>query len=156
MPGPIRNFKTGRFATKAEAADPNFIRMNLKVKAEMEKVERAVAKLAFKNFRHAAASISKDAKASIEKAAEGEASAPGEPPHTHRGSFFKRAIRYDVNQDGAVIGPTASVIGEELGPTHEFGQERGGVDFPERATMGPALERAIPRFGGSWRGALAE
>lgn len=137
-----------------QAGDPNFLRIQIETKVEMARVVKAVEKTAFRSFAHAAASIAKDAKASLEKAPEGEPSEPGKPPHTHKGAYLRRAIRFASDKEGAVIGPMASVVGEELGPTHELGAPRGGVDFPERPFMVPALERAIPRFAGEWKGAL--
>jgi hypothetical protein len=127
--------------------------LKIKTTDDTKRVAKAADKAAFKNFRHAAASISKDAKASIDKAPQGEASAPGDPPHTHKGQFIKRAIRFDGDEDGAVIGPMASVVGE-VGAVHEFGEVYKGADFEERAFMGPALERAIPRIGGDWQGSI--
>lgn len=131
--------------------------IGLKVKTEntMQRVRDAANKAAFKNFRHAAASISKDMKASIEKAPQGEASEAGEPPHTHRGQFLKRAVRWDADDKGAVIGPIASIVGE-AGAVHEFGEVYHGVDYPERPFAGPTLERAIPRIAGEWAGSIGE
>ena len=132
------------------------IGVKVKTTDNFKRVEKAADKAAFTSFAHAAASIAKDARSTIEKAPEGVPSAPGTPPHTHRGRYLSRAIKFAADKEGAVIGPMASIVGEELGPTHEFGQEREGVDFPERPFMGPALERAVPRFGGEWRGSIGE
>jgi len=118
-----------------------------------KRVTAAADKAAFKNFAHAAARISKDAKASIEKT-DGP-SLPGSPPHTHRGSFLRRGIRFAADKQGAVIGPMASVVGE-AGSAHEFGGEFKGSDFPERPFMGPALEQNIDRFASTWQGSIGE
>lgn len=125
--------------------------ISFKVVDETKRVQQAADKAAFRNFSHAAASISKDVKSTLVKAS--GPSMPGEPPHTHRGTYLKRAVRYAADKAGAIIGTLFSVVGE-AGATHEFGEERGGVDFPERPFMGPALERAIPRFAGEWQGSI--
>lgn len=118
-----------------------------------KRVTAAADKAAFKNFAHAAARISKDAKASIENAP--GPSSPGSPPHTHRGSFLRRGIRFAADKQGAVIGPMASVVGE-AGSAHEFGGEFKGNDFPERPFMGPALDQNLDRFAGEWAGSIGE
>lgn len=129
------------------------IGVKVKVEDRLHKVAKAADKAAFQNFRHAAASISKDAKASLDKA-EGP-SAPGSPPHTHKGTYLRRAVRYAADKEGAVIGPMASVVGE-VGAVHEFGEVFKGSDFEERAFMGPALERALPRLAADWAGTIGE
>lgn len=129
--------------------------IGLKVTTEnrFDRVAKATDKAAFKNLRHAAASISKDMKASLEKA-EG-ASEPGSPPHTHAGTYLKRAVRFEAGEESAVIGPLESVVGI-VGGVHERGEVYKGTDFPERPFAEPALERAIPRIGGDWRGSIGE
>lgn len=131
------------------------IGLSVKIENRFDRVAKAADKAAFKNFRHAAASISKDMKASLEKAPQGEPSEPGEPPHTHRGTFLKRAIRYEADEQGAVIGPLHSIVGI-VGGVHERGEVYKGTDYPERPFAEPALERAIPRIGGDWRGSIGE
>lgn len=118
-------------------------------------VERAAARGNYRNLFHAAASLRKAAARSVEKAPKGEASAPGEPPHTHRGAFLRRALRYfvDKQKQEALIGFQASKV-EDVGAVHEFGEERGGVDFPERPTMLPALAENAARIGDQWRGSI--
>jgi hypothetical protein len=37
---------------------------------------------------------------------------------------------------------------------HEHGKRRGGVRFPERPTMQPALDRNLARFHREWKGAI--
>lgn len=113
----------------------------------------AADRAAFKNMPHAAATISKDAKASLLTAP--GPSVPGTPPHTHRGAFLRRAIRfdYDRKRQEAVIGPMESVVGE-AGAAHEFGQFYKGADYPERPFMLPALEANVDRFAASWSGSI--
>jgi len=122
-----------------------------KIEDTTHKVLEAAKKAGFKNFGHAAASISKDAKASIISSP--DPSPAGSPPHTRKRNHYRRAIRYKAEQDGAVIGFAASVIGQ-AGRAHEFGGDYMGEIYPARPTMGPALERAAPRFGGSWEGSI--
>lgn len=114
-------------------------------------VAEAAQKAAFKNFAHAAASISKDMKSSLEKS-EGP-SAVGSPPHTHKGTYLRRAVRFAADKEGAVIGPMASVVGE-AGAVHEFGEVFHGTDYPERPFAGPAGERGAPRFAKEWAGSI--
>lgn len=126
----------------------------LKIKTEdrTKRVKDAADKAAFRNFGHAAASIRKDVVASIETSP--EPSPPGEPPHTRR-RLLPRAMRFAVDKQGAVIGPMASVAGQ-VGSAHEFGGQFRGDQYPERPFMLPALERAVPRFAGQWRGLIGE
>lgn len=129
--------------------------IELKVTTEFKPapVEKAVEKAAFRNFGHAAASISKDVKSTLEKAA--GPSAPGTPPHTHKGAFLRRAVRFAADKEGAVIGPQESIVGQ-AGAAHEFGGEFRGADYPERPFMQPALERALPRLAEGWSGSVGE
>ena len=117
-------------------------------------VVAASDKAAFRNFGHAAARISKDAKASI--ITSDEPSEPGDPPHTRAqsGHNLRVAIRYDATKQDAVIGPRASVIGE-VGRLHEFGGIRGSQHFPERPFMRPALEANLSRFAREWEGSIS-
>ena len=82
-------------------------------------------------------------------------SVPGQPPHTHKGTYLRRAVRWDADKTSAVIGPMASIV-DQAGAVHEFGQVRLGTDYPERPFMLPALERALPRFAGQWQGSVGE
>jgi phage gpG-like protein len=124
------------------------IGMALKIIDETEQVKQAVDKSTYKNLGHAAASIRKDANATIERSP--EPSRPGRPPHTRRGQA-KRALRYAVENDMAVIGFSASVVGEAMA-AHEFGGQYKGEDFPERPTMGPTLEKDADKLPGFWSG----
>lgn len=123
----------------------------MNAKAVTDAKERA----AFRNFGHAAARISKDAKASIRKSQ--NASDPGEPPKTRArgGKNLRSAIRYAANKEGAVIGPMASMVGTS-GEPHEFGGEYRGQTFDKRPFMRPALEQNLDRFGGDWAGSIGE
>lgn len=118
-------------------------------------VLRAADKGNYRNLGHAAASLRKASAASIERAPQGEASPAGRSPHTHRGSFFRRALRYfvDRQRQEALVGFQHSTIGD-VGAVHEFGEERGGVDFPERPTLGPALGANAGRIGDQWAGSI--
>ena len=120
-----------------------------------KRVEYAAERATFRNLGHAAASISKTAKASL-VTAEGP-SRPGSPPHTHRGAHLRRAIRFDHNrkEQSAVIGPVASIVGE-AGAAHEFGEQFHGQEYPERPFMGPALEANQDRFASDWEGSIGE
>lgn len=129
------------------------VEVKVKTTDDMNKVKSAASDAAFKNFRHAAASMSKDVKASLETA-EG-ASHPGAPPHTHRGAYLRRAIRYEADGDSAIVGPTFAAVGL-AGSAHEFGGDYKGSEYPARPFMGPALLRAIPRFAGSWQGSIGQ
>lgn len=111
------------------------------------RVLKAVEQASFTSFSHAAASIRKDAIASIEKSR--EPSAVGSPPHTRRG-LFRRAILFAADEYGAVIGTAASVAGES-GAAHEYGGRYKDMYFSARPFMRPALERALPRIAGEWR-----
>lgn len=113
-------------------------------------VTKAVDKAAFRNFGNAAASIRKDEISSIEKSE--KASEPGTPPHTRKGQL-KKAIQYAYDKDSAVIGPVASMVGQSAS-IDELGGEYKGEQYPARPFAGPALERATPRFAGSWSGSV--
>jgi len=126
--------------------------MKVKTEDRTKRVKVAADKAAFRSFSHAAASIRKDAVASIEVSP--DPSSPGDPPHTRR-RLLPRAVRFAVDKQGAVIGPTASIAGQ-VGGTHEFGGQYKGEQYPERRFMFPALERALPRFAGQWKGSIGE
>ncbi len=130
-----------------------------KVSVTFKRNDKTVLKQAdkanFKNLTHAAASIRKLAASSITRAPKGKHSQKGRPPHTHRGAFFRRALRWYVEKqiEVALIGFAHSVIGE-VGALHEFGESRGGIDFPKRPTLAPALKQAAPRLGDHWQGTI--
>jgi phage gpG-like protein len=120
------------------------------VQIDTAAVEDAVEKAAYRNFNHAAASLRKEAQASIKKAA--EIPPPGKPPRTKKG-LLRRAIRYSANEDGAVIGPAASIAGT-VGAAHEFGGRYKKGIFDKRPFMEPALQASLSRFAGSWQGSV--
>lgn len=129
---------------------------------QMNRVAQATEKAKFRNLGHALARIRKDAVASIEPS--DEPSPPGSPPHTRKrisrkGNVVKghlqRAIVYKVEGDSGVVGPRESIVGES-GQAHEFGGKYKGGDYPERAFMGPALDRNLDNFASTWGGSIGE
>lgn len=146
------------------------ISVQVKIEDNTKAVLRAIDKAAYRNFAHAAASIRKAARDSIVKAPkEGRrgakrrrgrvirrathvASLPGQPPHTSRGQI-KRAIVYQADKQGAVIGPRRSVLGT-AGAAHEHGGAYKGAVYPARPFMLPALESNLQRLASGWAGAL--
>lgn len=138
--------------------------LSVKVENKLQKVEQAAEKAAFKNFGHAAASIRKDAIASIKDAPTGArgrdaSSPPGTPPYTHgkgsRGRRIKKAILYAADKEGAVIGTAYSRFGT-AGSPHEHGGSYKGQIFAERPFMFPALLRQAGRFAGSFAGSIGQ
>lgn len=124
----------------------------LTVETFIDEIEIAEERARAENFRHAAGSIRKDAQASIIPDPLGKPSPAGQPVATRRG-LVKRSIVYAADKFGAVIGPTANLVGQSM-VAHEFGGEYKGERYPKRETMGPALERQTNRFAGSWRGSI--
>ena len=128
---------------------------------QTKRVTVATEKAAFRNFSHAAATIRKDAVASIVDAP--GPSDPGTPPHTHTAGVTKkgkvrkgnlqRAIAYDATKEDAIIGPRFSVVGL-AGRAHELGEVFHGDQFDERAFMGPALDDNLTRFAQDWDGSI--
>jgi hypothetical protein len=131
------------------------IGMDIKASIDTKPIERAVEKATFENIRHASFSLSKDAKSTIDKSS--APSEPGEAPHTKgkKGHNLKGAIFTNVQKDSGLIGPRASWV-DDAGELHEFGERREGEDFDERPFMGPALDRAIPRFAQDWTGSIGQ
>jgi hypothetical protein len=101
------------------------------------RVRKAAKQAAFRNLQHGIATIRIYAIRSLKRRS--GASTPGTPPNT-RGAF-KRAIKFDVDKEAeeAITGFQASVVGE-AGAAHEHGEEYRGDQYPERPTMGPALQ----------------
>ena len=125
-------------------------------KDESKNVEKAVQKANFANFGHAGASIRKSAAASLIRVAnKRKASSPGSPPHTHKGVFLKRSIRFAKlpNNKGVIVGPMASMVGD-AGAVHEFGERRETASYPARPFMGPALDENLSRMPRFWRGTV--
>ena len=119
------------------------------------RIAQAAEKATFDNLRHAAFSISKNAKARIKKSK--KPSEPGEAPTTRQkgGHNLKGAIFVSVDRDSALIGPRYSFVGDSA-EAHEFGVDRKGDEFEERPFMGPSLQEAIPRFASDWQGSIGE
>lgn len=130
------------------------IGVDVQIVDHTKRVKEASDRATFRNVGHAAATIRRDAIESI--IVSPVASRPGTPPHTRRRQL-KRAIRFDSNKERgeAVIGPQASMVGES-GSAHEFGGAYKGQVFPERAFMGPALDRNRDRFAAGWAGSIGE
>jgi hypothetical protein len=123
------------------------------IQNDTNRVLRKYETAAFRTFNQAAFAIRRSAVESIEKA-EGP-SDPGSPPHTHNRMFLRRAIRYEANKEGAVIGPRYSAVGIS-GEPHEFGGKYKGDVYPARPFMRPALEANLSRFASSWSGSISE
>lgn len=121
----------------------------------LRRIEKAAEKGAYKSFVHAAASIRKAARASIKTSK--KPGPPGGPVRTKRGrggGLARRAILYSADKRGAVIGFSAEKIDQAM-EAHEHGKARGGVRFPKRPTMAPALQRNLARFHREWEGAIS-
>lgn len=147
----LRDPKTGRFVSSGTFGN-GVVTGSVATRSDLAKVEKAAQKAMFRNLGHAAASISKSAKESIEQSS---APAPaGHPPHTRR-KLLRKAIQFKVDPTRAVIGPRQSVAGVS-GKAHEFGGRFRGDVYPERPFMAPALEKATPRFAGSFAGSIGE
>lgn len=150
--------------------------LSVKIVEDFTKIMTASQEAAFKNFGHAAASIRKDAIASIKDAPTGErgrdsrgkftkakridaGSPPGTPPYTHgkgkRGRRIKKAILYAADKEGAVIGTAYSKFGT-AGSPHEHGGSYKGETFAERPFMFPALLRQAGRFAGLFAGSIGQ
>jgi hypothetical protein len=132
------------------------IRAGVKFKATPKPVEKAVDKGAFNSFSHAAASIRKSARKSI--LARREPGPPGGPIRTKTGKGGGLArqpgsLLFRADKEGAVVGFVAGKMDQAI-EAHEHGKRRGGVRFPKRPTMAPALERNLARFHREWEGAI--
>lgn len=152
-----------------------------KAKVDTRAIEKAADKGAYKSFSNAAASIRKAAIGKIKKApkavrlrqkavkrnSRGQfvkgsgkksrrtrtlASAPGTPIHTRAGQA-RRAIVFAADKTGAVIGFRKSIMGLAA-EAHEHGGKYKGATYPERPTMGPALEENLTRFAATWQGSI--
>ncbi len=131
------------------------IGLQTKLTATPKRVDTAVKKGAFNSFSHAAASIRKSARDSIVRSnTPGPIGGPVRTKRGRGGGLAKRSILFKADKDGAVIGFSASKIDQGM-EVHEHGKSRGGVKFPKRPTMQPALERSLARFHREWRGAIS-
>ena len=151
---PAQRDANGRFIKgSGSGGTSSGIAVEVKTETRPSKVEKAAQKAAFTNFGHAAASIRKAAAKSIKSRKNKKTASPeGTAPFTH-GGFIRRALRFDVNQTGAVIGFQRSVIGL-VAATHEHGLTEEGRDYPERPTIGPALEESLDRIHNDWRSSI--
>jgi len=123
--------------------------------ATPKRVDKAVGKGAYRSFSHAAPSIRKAAIKSIR--GRRKPGPPGGPIRTKPGKgggLARRAILYQADKEGAVIGPVASKMDQAM-EVHEHGKRRGGVRFPKRPTMAPALGRNLARFHREWKWAIS-
>lgn len=123
------------------------------IQNRVDRVRRAARDAARGSFSRAAFVIRKTMVESIERQ-EGP-SDPGSPPHTHKGNFFRRAIRYAVDKLSAVIGTMYSVVGD-IGKAHEFGGQFRGQEYPVRAFAEPALMENLDVVPQSWDGSIGE
>ena len=143
----------GRFVSSGSST--GLFGVGVKFKATPKQVEKAVDKGAYNSFFHAAGSIRKAARKSIRGRRK-----PGPPGGAVRtrlgkgGGRARRAILFKASKEGAVIGFAASKIDQAM-QVHEHGGVRGGVRFPARPTMLPALERNLARFHREWAGAIS-
>lgn len=105
-----------------------------------------------RNYGHAAALIRRDARESIIPDPLGKSAPAGRPVSTRKGQV-KRAIVFAADKYGAVIGPTARLVGRSMS-AHETGGRYKGTEFPARPTMVPAMMRQAPRFAGLFQGSI--
>lgn len=127
------------------------------LKTTPKRVQKAADKGAYRSFSHAAASIRMAARRSIKRS--DTSGPPGGPVRSKRGqggglAKHKGTILYKADKEGAVVGFTASAIDQAM-QVHEHGGVRGGVLFPQRPTMQPAMERNLARFHRKWKGAIS-
>lgn len=125
-----------------------------KFENKADAVQKEADKAKVTRFRIAAFRIRKEAVASIVHRADPSKTAPeGKPPHQHRPGFLKRAIWAHADLEGAVIGFRRSTVGG-VAATHEHGEQEEGRDYPQRPTMGPALERKLDQVLSVWRASI--
>ncbi len=135
------------------------IEMTASVVSDFRGIEKKVERGARNAFARTAHAIMETAQESIEPQQHlGDRSRPGEPPKTNvrrRGTKGRlpKSIIYAADPEGAVVGPTARLMGYAAG-VHEHGGERRGVQYPARPTMAPALEQEITTFADEFDGML--
>lgn len=131
-------------------------------------VQQSMERKTFRSVAHAAATIRKEAIASVEysrevrsylwKTRKGkrkrvpyyEPSQPGKPVRGHKSpGYFRQAIAFGVERDNASIGPQASRVGQGM-RIHEHGGVRNGIQYPQRSVMQPALLKNLDRFARSF------
>ena len=121
---------------------------------QIQRIEQAVERAKRGNISAAAYLLMMKAKSSIKGAAGDQASAPGTPPHAHVG-WFRGAVRYkfDKERGSALIGFIHSRV-ELVASTHEHGLKEEGRQYPQRATMEPALRAVVKNFHERWRASI--
>ena len=118
------------------------------------KVQKLADKGIFRSLGNAAASVRQTARKFI-KVRKG-ASPEGDPPHSRKGKAKRKdAVLFAVDRprDTAFVGFMAPVLGQSMS-AHEHGGKYLGQDFPQRPTMGPAMEANLVRFGNEFEGIL--
>jgi hypothetical protein len=140
---------------------------------DFKPVVQSADRASFKNLSHAAATIRKEAIASVHftkeiigyanfRTASGKfkrkkiyrPSPVGTPVYSHKNAgFFRQGIRFDATKESAVIGPAQSKFGESM-RAHEFGEQYKGHQFAPRPVMNPALEQNVERFAKSFAGSV--
>ena len=152
----------------------NLIGAQTKLVDKSQAVVRATEKAGFASLKHAAFSIRKSAVTSMVRAK--GPSAPGEPPHVHRGRL-RRSIRVGEERGEYVIGASYEKMQEGdyppwMAKMHEHGgtfgvnartgltsltksgKRRKAAVYPARPFMLPALMRAVARFKESFGGGM--
>lgn len=118
------------------------IGLRTKTKMAPRKVKKASDTSTFKSLGHAAASLRLIAARSIRKRK--TPAKAGAIVHTQT-KKLPRSIKYDVNEDGAIIGTDKAAIGL-AGEAHEHGKRFRGTPYEARPFMRPALEKIRPRL----------
>ena len=114
------------------------------------RVKRASDQSTVKSLGHAAAATRLIAKRSIKKR---KAPAdPGDVVHTQTRKL-PRSIKYDANQDSAIIGADKASIGAAA-EVHEHGGRLRGTKYAPRPFMRPALQQIRKRLPRFWRATI--
>jgi hypothetical protein len=121
---------------------------------QLQRIAQATERAKRGNLSAAAYLLMMKAKESIRGASKKRASAPGTPPHAHVG-WFRGAVRYkfDKERGSALIGFIHSRV-ELVASTHEHGLKEDGRQYPQRATMEPALRAVVKNFHERWRNSV--
>ena len=113
---------------------------------QIKALEKRVDKGIFTTLKHTAAAIRGTARRLIFKRK--GPSPEGDPIHSPTGKAKRpAAILFSVSEseDSAVVGFNARVMSDAMG-AQELGGEYRDAQYPERPTMGPALEIQAVRF----------
>jgi len=133
------------------------ISYQVRVEQQQERtLQRRLDRGLFRSLGNAAAAIRNTARSLIVRSK--TPSAPGEAIHSATGqAAWSNAVLYAVDERAgdAVVGFNAAVMGESMSG-HEKGERYMGTDFPERPTMGPALEINLVRFADEFEGSIGE